>query len=427
MVKRRCSILSEKLWKEALELFAGGVNSPVRAAVKPFPFYVEKGEGAFIYTTDGQRLIDYVLGYGPLILGHAHEHVKKKIIEQIEKGWLYGTPSRSEIELAKKIRTHVPSAEKVRFVNSGTEATMLAIRLARGYTKREKILKFDGNYHGAHDYALVNAGSAASEYNVTISMGIPTSILNTIVICKYNELDCVEKKLKDEDIAGVIVEPVMGNMGVILPNRDFLKGLRELTKTYNTLLIFDEVITGFRLGLSGAQGYFGVIPDLTTMGKIIGGGLPIGAVAGKRDIMDNLTPAGKVFNAGTFNANPLSMTAGIATIEVLETTNAYEVANKATKELVDGINEVLTSKGYKFTINHIQSMSQFFLGVDKVNNADDARLANKDLYVKIHERLLKQGVFIPPSQFETLFTSASHNTEIVNLTIEALRKVVSEL
>jgi len=427
MVKRRCSILSEKLWKEALELFAGGVNSPVRAAVKPFPFYVEKGEGAFIYTTDGQRLIDYVLGYGPLILGHAHEYVKKKMIEQIEKGWLYGTPSRSEIELAKKIRTHVPSAEKVRFVNSGTEATMLAIRLARGYTKREKILKFDGNYHGAHDYALVNAGSAASEYNVTISMGIPASILNTIVICKYNELDCVEKKLKSEDIAGVIVEPVMGNMGVILPNKDFLRGLRELTKTYNTLLIFDEVITGFRLGLSGAQGYFGVTPDLTTMGKIIGGGLPIGALVGKRDIMDNLTPAGKVFNAGTFNANPLSMTAGIATIEVLETTNAYEIANKATKELVDGINEVLTSKGYKFTINHIQSMSQFFLGVDKVNNADDARLANKDLYVKIHERLLKQGVFIPPSQFETLFTSASHSTEIVNLTIEALRKVVSEL
>ena len=419
--------MSEKLWKEALNLFAGGVNSPVRAAVKPFPFYVEKGEGAFLYTIDGQRLVDYVLGYGPLILGHSNEYVKKKIIEQIEKGWLYGTPSKSEIELAKKIRTHVPSAEKVRFVNSGTEATMLAIRLARGYTKREKILKFDGNYHGAHDYALVNAGSAASEYNVLISMGIPNSILDTVVICKYNDLDCVEKKLKNEDIAGVIVEPVMGNMGVILPDKDFLKGLRELTKTFNTLLIFDEVITGFRLGLSGAQGYFGVIPDLTTMGKIIGGGLPIGAVVGKKDIMDNLTPAGKVFNAGTFNANPLSMTAGLATIEILETTNAYDIANKAMKELVDGINEILTSKGYKFTINRIQSMSQFFLGVDRVDNADDARLANKDLYVKIHERLLKQGVFIPPSQFETIFTSASHTTEIVNLTIEAFRKVVSEL
>jgi len=419
--------LSESLWKEALELFPGGVNSPVRAAVKPFPFYVERGEGAFLYTVDGQRLIDYVLGYGPLILGHANEHVKKKIIEQIEKGWLYGTPSKSEIELAKKIRAHVPSAEKIRFVNSGTEATMLAIRLARGFTKKEKILKFDGNYHGAHDYGLVSAGSAASEYNVAISMGIPNSILNTVVICKYNDLDCVEKKLKNADIAGVIVEPVMGNMGVILPEKDFLKGLRELTRTYNTVLIFDEVITGFRLGLSGAQGYFGVTPDLTTLGKIIGGGLPIGAVAGKRDIMDNLTPAGKVFNAGTFNANPLTMSAGVATIEVLETTNAYDIANKAMKELVEGISEIFSSKGYKFTINHIQSMAQFFLGVDKVKNADDARLANKDLYVKIHERLLKYGVFIPPSQFETIFTSAAHTTEIVNLTLEALRKVVSEL
>ena len=419
--------MSENLWKEALELFPGGVNSPVRAAVKPFPFYVERGEDAFLYTVDGQRLIDYVLGYGPLILGHANEYVKKKIIEQIEKGWLYGTPSKSEIELAKKIKTHIPSAEKIRFVNSGTEATMLAIRLARGYTKREKILKFDGNYHGAHDYGLVSAGSAASEYNVAISMGIPNSILNTVVICKYNDLDCVEKKLKNEDIAGVIVEPVMGNMGVILPEKDFLKGLRELTRTYNSVLIFDEVITGFRLGLSGAQGYFGVIPDLTTLGKIIGGGLPIGAVAGKRDIMDNLTPAGKVFNAGTFNANPLTMTAGVATIEVLETTNAYDVANKAMKELVEGISEIFSSKGYKYTINHIQSMAQFFLGVDKVKNADDARLANKDLYVKIHERLLKYGVFIPPSQFETIFTSAAHTTEIVNLTLEALRKVVSEL
>lgn len=419
--------MSESLWKEALELFPGGVNSPVRAAVKPFPFYVERGEGAFLYTVDGQRLIDYVLGYGPLILGHANEHVKKKIIEQIEKGWLYGTPSKSEIELAKKIRAHVPSAEKIRFVNSGTEATMLAIRLARGFTKKEKILKFDGNYHGAHDYGLVSAGSAASEYNVAISMGIPNSILNTVVICKYNDLDCVEKKLKNADIAGVIVEPVMGNMGVILPEKDFLKGLRELTRTYNTVLIFDEVITGFRLGLSGAQGYFGVTPDLTTLGKIIGGGLPIGAVAGKRDIMDNLTPAGKVFNAGTFNANPLTMSAGVATIEVLETTNAYDIANKAMKELVEGISEIFSSKGYKFTINHIQSMAQFFLGVDKVKNADDARLANKDLYVKIHERLLKYGVFIPPSQFETIFTSAAHTTEIVNLTLEALRKVVSEL
>ncbi|QGR15852.1 glutamate-1-semialdehyde 2,1-aminomutase [Sulfurisphaera ohwakuensis] len=427
MDKRRCTFLSENLWKKALELFAGGVNSPVRAAVKPYPFYVEKSEGAFLYTIDGQRLIDYVLGYGPLILGHAHPYVKKKIIEQIEKGWLYGTPSKKEIELAEKIRSHIPSAEKIRFVNSGTEATMLAIRLARGYTKREKILKFDGNYHGAHDYALINAGSAVSEFNVIISSGIPTSIINTVIVCKYNDLDCVEKHLRTEEIAGVIVEPVMGNMGVILPEQDFLNGLRELTKTYNSVLIFDEVITGFRLGLSGAQGYFKVIPDLTTLGKIIGGGLPIGAVTGKKEIMSNLTPEGNVFNAGTFNANPLTMAAGIATIEVLETTNAYDIANKASKEIAEELDNSLSKKNFKYTINRIQSMFQFFIGISKVTNADDARLANKHLYVKIHEKLLKLGVFIPPSQFETIFTSSSHSDEIVNLTIEAIHKVVSEI
>ncbi|BFH73240.1 glutamate-1-semialdehyde 2,1-aminomutase [Sulfurisphaera javensis] len=419
--------MSEILWRRALELFAGGVNSPVRAAVKPYPFYVEKGEGAFLYTVDGQRLVDYVLGYGPLILGHANPYVKEKIKEQIDKGWLYGTPSKKEIELAEKIRSHIPSAEKVRFVNSGTEATMLAIRLARGYTKREKILKFDGNYHGAHDYALVSAGSAASEYNVLISGGIPTSILNTVVLCKYNDLECVEKTLKTEQIAGVIVEPVMGNMGVILPDKDFLNGLRELTKAYNSLLIFDEVITGFRLGLSGAQGYFNVIPDLTTLGKIIGGGLPIGAVAGKKEIIDNLTPSGKVFNAGTFNANPLSMTAGVATIEVLETTNAYDIANKAAKEISDELNALFSRKNLEFTINRIQSMFQFFIGVKKVTNADDARLANRELYIKIHEKLLKLGVFIPPSQFETIFTSSAHTDEVINITIEAFRKVVNEI
>lgn len=419
--------MSEKLWKEALELFAGGVNSPVRAAVRPFPFYVEKGEGAFIYTHDGQRLVDYVLGYGPLILGHSHPYVKAKIIEQVEKGWLYGTPSKNEIELAKKIRTHVPSAEKIRFVNSGTEATMTAIRLARGYTKREKILKFDGNYHGAHDYGLVSAGSAASEYNVIISMGMPSAIINTVDICKYNDLDCVEKKLREENIAGVIVEPVMGNMGVILPEKDFLKGLRELTKSYGSLLIFDEVITGFRLGLSGAQGYFGVIPDITTMGKVIGGGLPIGAIAGKKEIMDNLTPQGKVFNAGTFNANPLSMIAGIATIEVLENTNAFDIANKATEDLSEELEVLFSRKNFKFTINRIKSMFQFFIGIEKVTNADEARIANREIYIKIHEKLLKHNVFIPPSQYETIFTSSSHTNDVVNLTIEAFRKVVSEV
>ena len=419
--------MSEQYWKEALTLFAGGVNSPVRAAVKPYPFYVVKAKGAYLYTADGKELIDYVLGYGPLILGHRHEYVMNRVIEQLENGWLYGTPSPVEIKLAEKIRSHIPSAEKIRFVNSGTEATMLAIRLARGYTNRDKILKFSGNYHGAHDYGLIEAGSAASEYNVSTSAGVPSAILNTVVVCEYNDLYCVEKFLRKEDVAGVIVEPVMGNMGVILPEKGFLEGLRELTRDYGSLLIFDEVITGFRVSLSGAQGYFKVIPDLTTLGKIIGGGFPIGAVAGKKEILDNLTPNGKVFNAGTFNANPVSMTAGLATIEVLERENVLDIANKASRELVQELSKLLEGKDVQYTINSIASMFQVFVGVKEVKNASQAKLANKEYYIKLHELLLKEGVFIPPSQYETIFTSYSHNDEIVNITLEKLRKVVSEL
>ena len=419
--------MSETLWKEALKLFAGGVNSPVRAAVKPYPFYVESAKGAYLYTVDGKRLIDYVLGYGPMFLGHRHPYVESKIIEQVQKGWLYGTPSPAEIKLAEKIVSYVPSAQKVRFVNSGTEATMLAIRLARGYTGREKILKFNGNYHGAHDYALVEAGSAATEFNVSTSNGIPSAIRNTVEICEYNDLDCVEKVLKKEDVAGVIVEPVMGNMGLILPEKGFLEGLRELTRSYGSLLIFDEVITGFRLGLSGAQGYFHVIPDLTTLGKIIGGGLPIGAVAGRAEIIDLLTPSGRVFNAGTFNANPLSMVAGLATIEVLERENVYEVARNASKAFSEELEALLSKKGFTFTINRIESMFQVFFGVKKVSNASEAKQADKNLYFRLHQQLLAQGVFIPPSQFEVVFSSGAHDSTVVNETLEVVRKVVNEL
>ncbi|BCU70382.1 glutamate-1-semialdehyde 2,1-aminomutase [Stygiolobus caldivivus] len=419
--------MSENLWKEALKLFAGGVNSPVRAAVKPYPFYVEKAEGAYLYTVDGKRLIDYVLGYGPLFLGHRHPYVENKIIEQLQKGWLYGTPSPIEVKLAEKIISHIPSAQKIRFVNSGTEATMLALRLARGYTGREKILKFNGNYHGAHDYGLVEAGSAATEFNVSTSNGIPALVRNTVEICEYNDLGCVEKKLKNEDIAGVIVEPIMGNMGLILPEKGFLEGLRELTRSYNTLLIFDEVITGFRLGLSGAQGYFNVIPDLTTLGKIIGGGLPIGAVAGKSEIIDLLTPSGKVFNAGTFNANPLSMAAGVATIEVLEREKVYDTARDSANAFSEELKTLLEKKGITFTLNRVESMFQVFFGVREVKNATQAKQSDKSFYFRVHQKMLEQGVFIPPSQFEVIFSSGVHNSHIVNATLEAVKKVITEL
>jgi glutamate-1-semialdehyde-2,1-aminomutase len=411
--------LSSELWKEALRYFPGGVNSPVRAAVKPYPFYVSQGKGAYIYTEDGNSLIDYVLGYGPLILGHANEYVKEKVIEQIEKGWLFGIPSRVEIELARKISFHMPSIEKIRFVNSGTEATMNAIRLARGYTKRDKILKFNGNYHGAHDYALVDAGSAASEFGVPNSEGIPQEVLKTVIVCEYNDLQCVEKKLKNEDTAAVIVEPVMGNMGVIPPEKDFLKGLREITSTYNTLLIFDEVITGFRLSMGGAQDYFGVSADLTTLGKIIGGGFPIGAFGGKREIMDMLTPSGKVFNAGTFNANPISMTAGLATLEVMERENVIE----KTTYVAEKVTEELERIKYPHVINRVKNMFQIFFGVEKVSNATEARRAKKDVYLKFQVNLMKNGVYFPPSQFESVFTSLAHyDDNVISDTVLAIKK-----
>ncbi len=415
--------MSSELWREALDLFPGGVNSPVRAAVRPFPFYVKEARGAFLITEDGKRLVDFVLGYGPLILGHSHPKVKERVIEQIEKGWLYGTPSRAEVELARKISSHVKSIEKIRFVNSGTEATMNAIRLARGFTKRDKIIKFDGNYHGAHDYVLASAGSAATEFSVPDSEGIPREVLKTVIVCQYNQLECVEKHLKNEDVAGVIVEPIMGNMGVIPANQSFLEGLRELTRTYNSLLIFDEVITGFRLGLGGAQEYYGVYPDLTTLGKIIGGGFPIGAFGGKREIMENLTPSGKVFNAGTFNANPISMVAGIATIEELEKGKVYEVANAAAKEISDELDKAPGDH----VVNVVKSMFQIFFGVKKVENANDARKADKNNYIRFQMALLEKGVFFPPSQFESVFTSGAHTEDVVNEVMDKIKRVLSDM
>ncbi len=416
--------MSFDLWADAQKLFSGGVNSPVRAAVKPYPFFVKSGKGPYLITEDSKTLIDYVLGYGPLILGHAHPKVIEAVREQLDKGWLYGTPSRAEVELAKLITLHVPSAEKVRFVNSGTEATMTAIRLSRGFTNRTKILKFDGNYHGAHDYVLIDAGSAATEFGVPISQGVPREVASTVAVCPYNDLECTERVLKDEDVAGVIVEPVMGNMGVIPPDIEFLKGLRELTRAYGTILIFDEVITGFRLGLGGAQSYFSVTPDLTTLGKIIGGGFPIGAVCGKRDVIDSLTPMGKVFNAGTFNANPISMTAGIATIRELEKSDTYKVTERATRILAD---EIDNSIKMEHVVNKVVNFFQFFLGVKEVKNANDARKADRGLYSRVHENLLKLGVFIPPSQFEALFTSLAHDDKVIEESVSKFKKVLEEL
>ncbi len=417
------------MYDEALGLFPGGVNSPVRAAVRPYPFYVERGEGCYLYTVDGERLVDYVLAYGPLILGHRHPRVLEAVEKQLEKGWLYGAPYEAEIELAKKILDYYKPGGMVRFVNSGTEATMTAIRLARGVTGRKLIVKFEGNYHGAHDAVLVGAGSAAAHYGVPKSLGVPEDVARLTLVARYNDIDSVEKIVRQyrDDVAAIIVEPVVANSGLILPKNGFLRELRRIANENNILFIMDEVVTGFRLGLRGAQGYYGVQGDIVVLGKIIGGGFPIGAVVASKEVMENLTPKGKVFNAGTFNAHPVAMVAGLATIEVLETTDAYSVAKRAAEEVAQTLRETLMDKGVESYVAQIESMLQVFFHPGPVETPEDASKSNRELYNIFHEKLLAKGVFAPPSQMETWFTSAVHTREAVEETIEAIKAAVEEL
>ncbi|MCG2865255.1 MAG: glutamate-1-semialdehyde 2,1-aminomutase [Vulcanisaeta sp.] len=413
---------SKRLFEEAQRVLVGGVNSPVRAAIRPYPFFVREGKGPYLITVDGNRLIDYVLGYGPLILGHAPEAVTRRIVEYVSKGWLYGAPTELEITLAKKIVNHFPSIEMVRFVNSGGEAVATAIRLARGYTGRRKILKFEGCYHGAVDSVLVKAGSAAAHFGSPSSAGVPEDVAKLTLVARYNDLDSVEKIMREEgnDVAAIIVEPIMANYGVIPPRNDFLKGLREVADRFGSLLIFDEVVTGYRLGLGGAQRYYGVKADITTLGKIIGGGFPVGAVGAREEIMSKLSPRGPVFNAGTFNGHPISMIAGLATIEVLETTNAYEIAINASRKLAEGLDDVLGRYGIDHTINWVPTMLQVFFTKGEVIDHETASRSNAKIYLNLHEELLKRGVFIAPSQFEAIFTSAAHEDSIIN---ETLRQI----
>jgi len=420
---------SRELYERALGLFPGGVNSPVRAAVKPYPFYVERADGAYIYTVDGERLIDYVLGYGPLFLGHRHPRVYEALMKQLDRGWFYGAPYELEIRLAEKILKYYHPGGMVRFVNTGTEATMTAIRLARGFTGRDLIVKFNGCYHGAHDAVLVGAGSAAAEYGVPSSKGVPESVAKLTLIARYNDVESIDKIMRryGDNVAAIIVEPVVGNAGVIPPREEFLRALRELSSSYGSLLIMDEVITGFRLALGGAQQYYGVRGDITTLGKIVGGGMPIGVVVAEKKIMKELTPAGKVFNAGTFNAHPATMAAGLATIEVLETGEPYRVAGEAAKALVETLSELIDKYGARAFINHVESMFQVFFTDREVVSPEDAQKSRKETYTALHEELLKRGVFIAPSQMEAVFTSAAHTREVVEETITALRDVFRSL
>jgi len=373
--------------------------------------------------------VDYCLAFGAVILGHAHPRVRRAVEEQLGRGWIYALLTEQEVEFAERIKRHMPSVEKMRIVNSGTEATMNAIRLARGFTKRDVLIKFDGNFHGSHDYVLVKAGSGAATWGVPTSAGIPQDVVKLTIVVPYNDTDAFIKAVRDvgDRLAAVIVEPVAGNYGLIIPDLEFLKALREETERDGALLIFDEVITGFRLGLSGAQGRFGIRPDLTTLGKVIGGGFPIGIFGGRADVMDLVAPSGPVYNAGTYNAHPVSVAAGLAVLAELETGEPYRAADEAARRLAKAVEDAAGRAGFDVVVKQIASMFQFYFKKGDVKTPQDVRESDEKLYLKLHEIALKHGVYLAPSQYEVNFTSAAHTREVVEQTTAALEEAFKEL
>ena len=421
---------SKELFEKAKKLIPGGVNSPVRA-FGPYPFFAKYAKGSRIVDVDGNEYIDYCMGYGPLILGHAPEPVVEAVKEQLEKGTLYGTPTEQEVELTELICEAVPCAEMVRLVNTGTEATMSAIRAARGFTGRKKIVKFEGCYHGAHDYVLVKAGSGATTFGMPNSLGVPEETTQNTLVLPYNDFESFEKTVEreGEEIAAVIIEPVIGNAGVILPRKGYLEFIRKLTKDRGIVLIFDEVITGFRLALGGAQEYYGVVPDMATLGKVLGGGFPIAAFTGKKEIMETIAPLGKVYQAGTFSGNPISVTAGLATLRTIKNKGKafyYELESER-KLLCGAIRDFFEDESYPAQINDVASMFQIFFSEAEVYDYETARKADKEKFTSFHSKLLEKGIFLPPSQFETCFISAAHSKADVAKTVEAIQKSLAYL
>ncbi len=420
-------IISRKYFEEALKYIPGGVNSPVRAckSVGADPVFFASGAGPFLVDVDGREYIDYVASWGPLILGHAHPEVVSAVQAAAEGGTSFGAPTWAEVELAKLICELVPSIEKVRLVNSGTEATMSAIRLARGYTGRKKIIKFDGCYHGHADSFLVKAGSGVATLGIPGSPGVPEEIVANTISVPFNDLEQVKQVFEERgsEIAAVIVEPIAGNMGVVPPRPGFLEGLRELTLKAGALLIFDEVITGFRVGLSGAQGLFGVFPDLTCLGKIIGGGLPVGAYGGKAEIMDYVAPEGPVYQAGTLSGNPIAVAAGLTTLRILSRPGTYERLESLASQLAEGMLQAAQEAGIALTSNRVGSMMTCFFREGEVYNFADANASNTELYGRFWREMLARGVYLAPSQFEAAFVSLAHTEEEILFTIEAAREV----
>ncbi len=414
---------SQQLFKEAVELIPGGVNSPVRAfkAVGDFPVFIEKGEGSKLYDVDGNEFVDYICSWGPLLLGHQPASVTAAVQDALLKGSTYGAPTALEVEIAKMIVDAVPSVEMVRMVNSGTEATMSAIRLARGYTKRNKLVKFEGCYHGHADHLLIKAGSGALTFGVPSSPGVPESIASETLTATYNDLDSVKKLFAEypDQIAAVIVEPVAGNMGLVPPAEGFLEGLREVTKEQGALLIFDEVISGFRASYGGAQKVFNIMPDLTCLGKIIGGGLPVGAYGGRREIMEHVAPVGPVYQAGTLSGNPVAMAAGIATLKELGKPGVYEKVELKAKTLASGLRAAAEKAGVTVSINQSASLLTVFFTDKPVDSYAAAMSSDTAKFKVFFQSMLNQGIYLPPSQFECWFVSLAHSDEDLAKTLIA--------
>ena len=419
---------SVELFKQAQRLLPGGVDSPVRAfcAVGGQPIFIQSGSGPFLYDVDGNRYIDYVLSWGPLILGHAHPHIVEAVKQALEKGTSYGAPSPLEIDLARWIQNFMPGLKMMRFVNSGTEATMSALRLARAYTGRSKIIKFEGCYHGHADLLLVQAGSGVATLGLPDSPGVPPATVQDTLVARFNDLDSVTALFDQfpREIAAVIVEPVAGNMGVVPPLPGFLQGLRALSSTHSTLLIFDEVMTGFRVHLGGAQALFGIQPDLTTLGKVIGGGLPVGAYGGPREIMEMIAPSGPVYQAGTLSGNPLAMSAGIATLKALASPGLWEQISVSTAQLSHGIGDLAQSASIPLQRHQVGTMFSAFFTDTPVQDWPTAKTSDTARFGKYFQGMLQRGVYLAPSQFEAGFISMAHTSADLERTVQAAAKVM---
>jgi len=422
---------SEEIFAAAQKLMPGGVNSPVRAfkSVGGQPLVIDRVKDAYMWDVDGNRYIDYIGTWGPAICGHAHPEVIKAIQEAAEKGTSFGAPCYLENVLAEMVIDAVPSIEMVRFVNSGTEACMAVLRLMRAYTGREKVIKFEGCYHGHADMFLVKAGSGVATLGLPDSPGVPKSVTANTLTAPFNDLEAVKALFAENpgEIAGVILEPVVGNAGFIPPDAGFLAGLREITREQGALLTFDEVMTGFRISYGGAQAKFGITPDLTTLGKVIGGGLPVGAYGGRRDIMQMVAPAGPMYQAGTLSGNPLAMTAGIKTLELLQRPGTYEYLERITKKLSDGLLQAAKDTGHAACGGSISAMFGFFFTAGPVHNYEDAKKSDLQKFGRFHRGMLEQGVYLAPSQFEAGFTSLAHTDDDIDQTIQAARTVMAAL